>query len=181
MLPISSNSRRLLNQSTPAWRIQRHRTVLDRGHPSAWAMAPSVTDFTWISSLQRPPSDALYPRPEAVELSPHAKSYDTSQTTNRNSRMPGMGGKPVPLPVWDRQAGKQIEEFMDDHPATYDSRPRRSLTQWIESWRSYDWLIAVYQNKCSGDRALHFQARTEFIPVGQLEATGCAVLRGLCG
>jgi phosphatidylserine decarboxylase len=57
-----------------------------------------------------------------------------------------MGGKPVPLPVWDRQAGKQIEEFMDDHPATYDSRPRRSLTQWLESRRSYDWLIAVYQN-----------------------------------
>jgi phosphatidylserine decarboxylase len=39
-----------------------------------------------------------------------------------------------------------IEEFMDDHPATYDSRPRRSLTQWLESRRLYDWLIAGYQN-----------------------------------
>jgi phosphatidylserine decarboxylase len=57
-----------------------------------------------------------------------------------------MGGEPLPLPVWDRQAGKLIEEFMEDHPATYDSRPRRSLTQWLESRRSYDWLIAVYQN-----------------------------------
>jgi phosphatidylserine decarboxylase len=57
-----------------------------------------------------------------------------------------VGGKPLPLPVWDRQARKRVEEFMDDHPATYDSRPRRSLTQWLESRRSYDWLIAVYQN-----------------------------------
>jgi len=57
-----------------------------------------------------------------------------------------MGGKPLPLPVWDRQAGKLIEEFMDDHPATYDSRPRRSLTQWLQSRRLYDWLIAAYQN-----------------------------------
>ena len=79
-----------------------------------------------------------------------------------------MGGKPVPLPIWDRQAGKQIEEFMDDHPATYDSRPRRSLTQWLESRRSYDWLIAVYQNsrwECSGDRALHFQAQDQHVGV----------------
>src|SRR3954454_16992796 len=57
-----------------------------------------------------------------------------------------VGGKPLPLLVWDRQAGKLVEEFMDDHPATYDSRPRRSLTQWLESRRLYDWLIAAYQN-----------------------------------
>jgi phosphatidylserine decarboxylase len=57
-----------------------------------------------------------------------------------------MGGKPLPLPVWDRQAGRLVQEFMDDHPATYASRPRRSLTQWLESRRLYDWLIAAYQN-----------------------------------
>ena len=56
-----------------------------------------------------------------------------------------MGGKPLPLPVWDRDAGKLFDEFMDDHPATYDSRPRRSLTQWLESRRLYDWIIAAYQ------------------------------------
>ncbi len=56
-----------------------------------------------------------------------------------------MGGKPLPLPVWDRDAGKLFDEFMDDHPATYDSRPRRSLTQWLESRRLYDWMIAAYQ------------------------------------
>ena len=56
-----------------------------------------------------------------------------------------MGGKPLPLPVWDRDARKLFNEFMDDHPATYDSRPRRSLTQWLESRRLYDWMIAAYQ------------------------------------
>jgi phosphatidylserine decarboxylase len=54
--------------------------------------------------------------------------------------------KPLPLPVWDRQAGRLIEEFMDDHPSTYESRPRRSLTQWLESEPLYDWLLAAYQN-----------------------------------
>jgi phosphatidylserine decarboxylase len=54
--------------------------------------------------------------------------------------------KPLPLAVWDRQAGKLIEEFMDDHPSTYESRPRRSLNQWLESEPLYDWLLAAYQN-----------------------------------
>ena len=35
---------------------------------------------------------------------------------------------------------------MDDHPATYDSRPRRSPTQWLKSQPLYDWLLAAYQN-----------------------------------
>jgi phosphatidylserine decarboxylase len=54
--------------------------------------------------------------------------------------------KPLPLAVWDRHAGKLIEEFMDDHPSTYESRPRRSLNQWLESEPLYDWLLAAYQN-----------------------------------
>jgi phosphatidylserine decarboxylase len=54
--------------------------------------------------------------------------------------------KPLPLPVWDRQAGKLIEEFMDDHPSAYESRPRRSFNQWLESEPLYDWLLAAYQN-----------------------------------
>jgi phosphatidylserine decarboxylase len=57
-----------------------------------------------------------------------------------------VGGKPLPLPVWNRKAGKLFEEFMEDHPATYDSHPRRSFTQWLESRRLYDWLVAAYQN-----------------------------------
>jgi len=54
--------------------------------------------------------------------------------------------KPLPLRIWDRQAGKLIEEFMDDHPSTYESKPHRSLTQWLESEPLYDWLVAAYQN-----------------------------------
>jgi phosphatidylserine decarboxylase len=55
-------------------------------------------------------------------------------------------GQPQPLPVWDRQAGKLFNEFMDDHPSTYETRPRRSFTQWLESEPLYDWLLAAYQN-----------------------------------
>jgi phosphatidylserine decarboxylase len=54
--------------------------------------------------------------------------------------------KPLALPVWDRSEDRLIQEFMDDHPATYESRPRRSLTQWLESEPLYDWLLAAYQN-----------------------------------
>jgi len=57
-----------------------------------------------------------------------------------------MGGQPLPLPVWDRRAGVLTKEFMKDHPATYDTRPRRSFTQWLESEPLYDWLLAAYQN-----------------------------------
>jgi phosphatidylserine decarboxylase len=54
--------------------------------------------------------------------------------------------KPLPLPVWDRKAGKRVDEFLDDSPQTYESRPRRSLYQWLESHPLYDWLLAAYQN-----------------------------------
>jgi phosphatidylserine decarboxylase len=35
---------------------------------------------------------------------------------------------------------------MDNHQATYESEPRRSITQWIKSQPLYDWLYAAYQN-----------------------------------
>ena len=54
--------------------------------------------------------------------------------------------RPLPLPVWDRRSGTLFDEFMDDHPATYESRPHRSLNQWLESHPLYDWLLAAYQN-----------------------------------
>jgi hypothetical protein len=41
--------------------------------------------------------------------------------------------KPLPLPVWDRQRRKLVEEWMDDHQPHYESEPQRSLTQWIKS------------------------------------------------
>ena len=57
-----------------------------------------------------------------------------------------MASKPLPLPVWDRKAGRLVEEFMDDAPSTYESQPHRSLNQWLESHPLYDWLLAAYQN-----------------------------------
>jgi phosphatidylserine decarboxylase len=54
--------------------------------------------------------------------------------------------KPRPLPIWDRQRGFLFEEFMADHPNTYDTYPRWSLTQLMESHPLYDWLMAAYQN-----------------------------------
>jgi phosphatidylserine decarboxylase len=54
--------------------------------------------------------------------------------------------KPIPLPLWDRNAGKLVQEFMDDHKPTYESRPRRSLTQWVQSQPLYDRLYAAYQD-----------------------------------
>jgi phosphatidylserine decarboxylase len=53
--------------------------------------------------------------------------------------------KPLPLPVWDRQRGKLINEFMDDRTATYESQPRRSIRQWLESQPLVDWLLAAKQ------------------------------------
>src|SRR3954464_4928740 len=51
-----------------------------------------------------------------------------------------------PLPVWDREARTLTQEFMPDSPATYDSHPRRSLTNWFQSHPAYDWLVAAYQD-----------------------------------
>jgi phosphatidylserine decarboxylase len=79
--------------------------------------------------------------------------------------------KPLPLPVWDRKAGQLFEEWMEDSNATYETRPRRSLTNWLESEPLYDWLLAAYQH--SGHSAhkiapfikLHNIDMSEFEPV----------------
>jgi phosphatidylserine decarboxylase len=54
--------------------------------------------------------------------------------------------KPLPLTVWDRSSGQHLQEFMDDSPATYESTPHRSLTNWMQSSPAFDQLVAVYQN-----------------------------------
>jgi phosphatidylserine decarboxylase len=79
--------------------------------------------------------------------------------------------KPIPLPVWDRNTGRLFQEFMDDHPSTYETKPRRSLTQWLESEPLYDWLVAVYQNTGRSARQIepfirkHHIDMSEFKPV----------------
>jgi phosphatidylserine decarboxylase len=53
---------------------------------------------------------------------------------------------PKPLPLWDRKAQRLTQEFMDDSPATYETHPHRSLTNWVQSQPAYDWLIAAYND-----------------------------------
>src|SRR4051812_23828663 len=49
-----------------------------------------------------------------------------------------------PLPIWDREQGKLIHEFMDDSPATYETNPN-SFSYWLKSWPLYDWIAAMYE------------------------------------
>jgi phosphatidylserine decarboxylase len=79
--------------------------------------------------------------------------------------------RPLPLPVWDRRNGVLFDEFMDDRPTTYESRPHRSLNQWLESHPIYDWLLAAYQNTKRSARQIepfirkHHIDMSEFKPV----------------
>jgi hypothetical protein len=75
--------------------------------------------------------------------------------------------KPLPLPVWDRRGGTLFDEFMDDHPATYESRPHRSLGQWLESHPLYDWLLAAYQNTKRSARQIEPFIRKHHIDDGE--------------
>ena len=60
---------------------------------------------------------------------------------------------------------------MDDHPSTYETRPRRSITQWLESEPLYDWLLAAYQSTQRSARQIepfirkHKIDMSEFKPV----------------
>ncbi len=80
-----------------------------------------------------------------------------------------MSGRPLPLPVWDRRASILTSEFMDDHPATYDSRPRWSFTQWLESEPLYDWLLAAYQNSRRSARQIEPFIRRHHIDMSEFK------------
>jgi phosphatidylserine decarboxylase len=77
--------------------------------------------------------------------------------------------KPLPLPVWDRRAGRLFKEFMDDRQATYESRPLRSFKQWLEAQPAYDWLIATYQNTRRSARQIEPFIRKYQIDMSEFE------------
>lgn len=77
--------------------------------------------------------------------------------------------KPIPLPVWDRKAGKLVEEWMDDSKATYESRPHHSITQWLESQPIYDWLLATYQHSGPSARKIEPFIRNYQIDMSEFE------------
>jgi phosphatidylserine decarboxylase len=73
------------------------------------------------------------------------RSAEAALEAARN-RLRILGKNPLPLPVWDRQRGKLVKEWMEDHQPHYESEPQRSLTQWIKSRPLYDRLYALYEN-----------------------------------
>jgi phosphatidylserine decarboxylase len=77
--------------------------------------------------------------------------------------------KPLPLPVWDRRAGKLVMEFMDDHKLTYESEPSRSIKQWIKSQPLIDWLYAAYENTRWSAREIEPLIRKYHIDMSEFE------------
>jgi phosphatidylserine decarboxylase len=77
--------------------------------------------------------------------------------------------KPLPLPVWDRRAGKLVMEFMDDHKLTYESEPNRSIRQWIKSQPPFDWLYAAYENTRWSAREIEPFVRKYHIDMSEFE------------
>jgi phosphatidylserine decarboxylase len=80
-----------------------------------------------------------------------------------------MAARPLPLPLWDRKAGKLVNEFMDDAASTYESEPRRSLNQWLESHPLYDWMLAAYQNSRLSRRKIAPFIRKHRIDMNEFE------------
>jgi phosphatidylserine decarboxylase len=74
-----------------------------------------------------------------------------------------------PLPLWDREARTLTQEFMPDSPATYDSHPRRSLTNWFQSHPAYDWLVAAYQDTRLSARKIEPFIKTHNIDMSEFE------------
>jgi phosphatidylserine decarboxylase len=59
---------------------------------------------------------------------------------------------------------------MDDHPPTYESEPRRSVTQWIKSQPLYDRLYAAYQDTRWSAREIEPFIRKYHIDMSEFEA-----------
>jgi phosphatidylserine decarboxylase len=77
--------------------------------------------------------------------------------------------KPLPLPVWDRERGELLEEWMDDHQPHYESEPQRSVTQWVKSQPFYDRLYALYENSRWSTREIGPFIRKYHIDMAEFE------------
>jgi phosphatidylserine decarboxylase len=77
--------------------------------------------------------------------------------------------QPEPLPVWDRREGRLFQEFMDDHKSTYESKPRRAITQWIQSQPIYDWAYAALQHTRRSTRQIEPFVRKYHIDMSEFE------------
>jgi phosphatidylserine decarboxylase len=77
--------------------------------------------------------------------------------------------KPLPLPVFDRRHNRLFQEFMDDSPSTYESKPHRSIVQWITSSPTVDRVIAAYQNTGFSARKIEPFIRKHNIDMSEFE------------
>src|SRR3954465_10687330 len=77
--------------------------------------------------------------------------------------------KPLPLPVFDRRANKLFQEFMDDSTSTYESKPHRSIVQWITSSPTIDSVIAAFQNTRFSARKIEPFIRKHKIDMSEFE------------
>jgi phosphatidylserine decarboxylase len=82
--------------------------------------------------------------------------------------------RPIPLPIWDRRAGRPIDEWMEDRAPTYESEPRRSIMQWLESQPIYDWFVAAYQNTSWSKRKIEPFIRKNHIDMDEFESVNYA-------
>jgi len=73
------------------------------------------------------------------------------------------------LPVFDRKSNRRFDEFMDDSTSTYESKPHRSLLQWITSSPTVDWVIAAYQNTGFSARKIEPFIRKHNIDMSEFE------------
>ena len=58
---------------------------------------------------------------------------------------------------------------MGDAASTYESEPRRSLNQWLESHPFYDWILAAYQNSRLSRRKIAPFIRKHRIDMNEFE------------
>jgi phosphatidylserine decarboxylase len=77
--------------------------------------------------------------------------------------------QPKPLPVWDRKFSRRFEEFLDDHQSTYETRPRRSPTAWLESQPLYDRFVSAAQNTGRSARKIQPFIEKHKIDMGEFE------------
>jgi hypothetical protein len=77
--------------------------------------------------------------------------------------------KPQPLPIWDRENRKLLQEYLDDHPSTYETKPQRSMTAWLESQPLYDWFVAALQNSRRSARKIQPFVKKHKIDMSEFE------------
>jgi phosphatidylserine decarboxylase len=77
--------------------------------------------------------------------------------------------KPTPLTVFDRRSDQTFEEFLDDSPATYESKPSASRDQWLKASPLYDWFAAAWQNTPWSARKIGPFVRKHWIDMSEFE------------